>query len=279
MLEDFTAKSIFQNHGERVVTGQHLMQASSDIFLGWLRAPGGVDGISRDFYGRQLKDWKGSFEAAGAFPRGMGIYGRLCGWTLARAHARSGDRIAIAAYMGSGDVFDRAIADFSIAYADQTNTTTPRSKVPLTAGEWRPNSGSSASWPYCVIDMPSTEALPVENTQSEPPATVSSLVRATVQVVQFRTVRSWISAYVCNASRATMNVAIRREIRRGSSSSAIMPSSTPTSSSSNSLSVEGGNLPGELGSWVVSAKSWPTILQAADRTNICVSGLATSSAV
>ena len=119
VLEDFTAKSIFQNHGERVVTGQHLMQASSDIFLGWLRAPGGVDGISRDFYGRQLKDWKGSFEAAGALPRGMGIYGRLCGWTLARAHARSGDRIAIAAYMGSGDVFDRAIADFSVAYADQ----------------------------------------------------------------------------------------------------------------------------------------------------------------
>ena len=119
VLEGFTAKSGYANHGERVVAGQHLMQASSDIFLGWLRNDSGFDGVSRDFYGRQLKDWKGSFETAGALPQGAGLYGRTCGWTLARAHARSGDRIAIASYLGGGDVFDRAIADFSVAYADQ----------------------------------------------------------------------------------------------------------------------------------------------------------------
>ena len=119
VLEDFTAKSEFGNHGERVVAGQHLMQASSDIFLGWVHVESGFDGQPRDYYGRQLKDWKGSFETAGALPEGMGLYGRVCGWTLARAHARSGDRIAIASYLGGSDVFDRAIADFSVAYADQ----------------------------------------------------------------------------------------------------------------------------------------------------------------
>jgi uncharacterized protein (DUF2252 family) len=119
VLEEFTAKSEYANHGERVVAGQHLMQASSDIFLGWLHVEAGIDGVSRDFYGRQLKDWKGSFETEGALPQGMAIYGRTCGWTLARAHARSGDRMAIAAYLGGSDVFDRAIADYSVAYADQ----------------------------------------------------------------------------------------------------------------------------------------------------------------
>ncbi len=119
VLEEFTAKSEFGNHGHRVVAGQHLMQASSDIFLGWVHVESGIDGQARDFYGRQLKDWKGSFETAGALPQGVGVYGRVCGWTLARAHARSGDRIAIASYLGGGDVFDRAIADFSTAYADQ----------------------------------------------------------------------------------------------------------------------------------------------------------------
>jgi uncharacterized protein (DUF2252 family) len=119
VLEDFTAKSQYTNHGERVVAGQHLMQASSDIFLGWLHVDSGIDGQPRDFYGRQLKDWKGSFETEGALPKGMEIYGQTCGWTLARAHARSGDRIAIAAYLGQSDAFDRAIADFSEAYADQ----------------------------------------------------------------------------------------------------------------------------------------------------------------
>ena len=119
VLEEFTGKSGYSNHGERVVAGQHLMQASSDIFLGWLHVEAGIDGVSRDFYGRQLKDWKGSFEMEGALPQGMAIYGRVCGWTLARAHARSGDRIAIASYLGGGDAFDRAIAEYSVAYADQ----------------------------------------------------------------------------------------------------------------------------------------------------------------
>jgi hypothetical protein len=119
VLEDFSAKSEYANHGQRVVAGQHLMQASSDIFLGWLHVERGIDGRPRDFYGRQLKDWKGSFEAEGALPEGAATYGRVCGWTLARAHARSGDRIAIAAYLGGSDAFDRAIADFSEAYADQ----------------------------------------------------------------------------------------------------------------------------------------------------------------
>src|SRR5947208_15918089 len=95
------------------------MQATCDIFLGWLHVESGLDGRARDFYGRQLKDWKGSAEIEQMVPKGMATYGRLCGWTLARAHARSGDRIAIAAYLGGGSAFDRAIVDFSRAYADQ----------------------------------------------------------------------------------------------------------------------------------------------------------------
>jgi sugar/nucleoside kinase (ribokinase family) len=95
------------------------MQAVSDIFLGWVRVDAGMDGKPRDFYGRQLKDWKGSAEIEQMIPRGMAVYGGLCGWTLARAHARSGDRIAIASYLGGGNAFDRAILEFSRAYADQ----------------------------------------------------------------------------------------------------------------------------------------------------------------
>jgi uncharacterized protein (DUF2252 family) len=119
VLEQFLGPSEFENHGERVVTGQRLMQASSDIFLGWLHVESGIDGRERDFYGRQLKDWKGSAEIEQMVPKGMAQYGRLCGWTLARAHARSGDRIAIAAYLGKGASFDRAIVEFSQAYAEQ----------------------------------------------------------------------------------------------------------------------------------------------------------------
>jgi uncharacterized protein (DUF2252 family) len=119
VLEEFLGSSEFENHGERVVTGQHLMQASSDIFLGWLHVESGLDDKERDFYGRQLKDWKGSAEVEQMVPKGMATYGRLCGWTLARAHARSGDRIAIAAYLGKGASFDRAIVEFSHAYAEQ----------------------------------------------------------------------------------------------------------------------------------------------------------------
>jgi uncharacterized protein (DUF2252 family) len=119
VLEEFVGKSTYANHGQRVVTGQRLMQAVSDIFLGWVHVPAGLDGQARDFYGRQLRDWKGSATVEQMVPDGMAAYGRLCGWTLARAHARSGDRIAIAAYLGSGNAFDRAILDFSKAYADQ----------------------------------------------------------------------------------------------------------------------------------------------------------------
>jgi uncharacterized protein (DUF2252 family) len=119
VLEEFLGPSKFKNHGERVVVGQRLMQATSDIFLGWLHVDSGLDNQPRDFYGRQLKDWKGSAEIEQMVPPAMATYGGLCGWTLARAHARSGDRIAIAAYLGGGDSFDRAILEFSNAYAEQ----------------------------------------------------------------------------------------------------------------------------------------------------------------
>jgi uncharacterized protein (DUF2252 family) len=103
--------------GRRVVEGQRLMQASSDIFLGWATV-GGIDGRERDFYVRQLRDWKGSVEPSEMVPEGLKAYGELCGWTLARAHARTGDRIAIAAYLGEGNEFDHAIAEFGERYAD-----------------------------------------------------------------------------------------------------------------------------------------------------------------
>jgi uncharacterized protein (DUF2252 family) len=119
VLEDVLDPSEFSNHGQRVVVGQRLMQATSDIFLGWLHVESGLDGNDRDFYARQLKDWKGSAEIEQMVPKGMATYGKLCGWTLARAHARSGDRIAIAAYLGNGTSFDRAIVEFSKAYAEQ----------------------------------------------------------------------------------------------------------------------------------------------------------------
>ena len=119
LLEEFAGKSRYGNHGERVVAGQHLMQATSDIFLGWRRMANPIENIVRDFYVRQLKDWKGSAEIETMLPSGMVVYGQLCAWTLARAHARSGDRVAIAAYLGGSDVFDRAIVNFAEAYADQ----------------------------------------------------------------------------------------------------------------------------------------------------------------
>jgi len=119
VLEEFVGSSEFANHGERVVVGQRLMQATSDIFLGWLHIDSGLDGKPRDFYGRQLKDWKGSVEIEQLVPKAMATYGELCGWTLARAHARSGDRIAIAAYLGGGSSFEKAILEFSNAYAEQ----------------------------------------------------------------------------------------------------------------------------------------------------------------
>ena len=95
------------------------MQAVSDIFLGWQHISSGLDGRERDFYIRQLKDWKGSLAFEALLPPGAAAYGRACGWTLARAHARSGDRVAIASYLGKSDIFDRAIAEFAETYADQ----------------------------------------------------------------------------------------------------------------------------------------------------------------
>ena len=118
VLEEFVGKSGYANHGERVVAGQHLMQAASDIFLGWQQVEG-PDGVNRDFYVRQLRDWKGSFEIEDSIPQGLTKYVGVCGQALARAHARSGDRIAIASYLGNGPTFERAIADFAEAYADQ----------------------------------------------------------------------------------------------------------------------------------------------------------------
>ena len=118
VLERFVGKSKYTNHGQRVVAGQRLMQASSDIFLGWQRVTG-LDGKDRDFYLRQLRDWKGSADVDTMAVSLMAGYARVCAATLARAHARSGDRIAIASYLGNSDTFDRAIADFSAAYADQ----------------------------------------------------------------------------------------------------------------------------------------------------------------
>jgi uncharacterized protein (DUF2252 family) len=115
VLEAHLPRSKYRNHGQRVVQGQRMMQAASDIFLGWTT---GVD-VSRHFYWRQLRDMKGSVVIEEMTPLGLALYGRLCGWTLARAHARSGDPVAIAAYLGETDAFDRAITTFSERYADQ----------------------------------------------------------------------------------------------------------------------------------------------------------------
>jgi uncharacterized protein (DUF2252 family) len=119
VLSRFVGTSKYANQGQRVVAGQRLMQAASDIFLGWVHIVAGLDGKDRDFYVRQLRDWKFSVDISTMVPDGMRQYGQLCGWTLARAHARSGDRIAIASYLGSSDVFDKAIVQFAVAYADQ----------------------------------------------------------------------------------------------------------------------------------------------------------------
>ena len=118
VLAAWCGRSQYRSQGERVVAGQHLMQAESDIFLGWTHAVG-ADGVDRDYYLRQLKDWKLSVPIEPALPSGMAVYAQMCGWTLARAHARSGDRIALAAYLGGSAKFAQAIADFAEAYADQ----------------------------------------------------------------------------------------------------------------------------------------------------------------
>ncbi len=115
VLEPYLGRSRYSQHGERVVQGQRMMQAASDIYLGWTK---GLD-VRRHFYWRQLRDMKGSVEVEAMAPVGLTFYARTCGWTLARAHARSGDPVAMAAYLGDSDTFDKSITDFSERYADQ----------------------------------------------------------------------------------------------------------------------------------------------------------------
>jgi hypothetical protein len=115
VLEDHLPKSRYKQHGERVVHGQRLMQAASDIFLGWTK---GAD-VTRNFYWRQLRDMKASALVEDMSPSSLGFYADICGWTLARAHARSGDPVAITECLGGGDEFDQAINDFAKRYADQ----------------------------------------------------------------------------------------------------------------------------------------------------------------
>jgi hypothetical protein len=119
VLEAFAGRSEYRNAGHRVVAGQRLMQAASDVFLGWFRVSDGLDGVPRDFYVRQLRDWKGSADIDTMGPEAMTVYAQMCGWTLARAHARSGDPVAIASYLGKKPVFDEALASFAAAYADR----------------------------------------------------------------------------------------------------------------------------------------------------------------
>jgi hypothetical protein len=118
VLEPYAGRSSYTNHGQRVVMGQRLMQAATDVFLGWQRIKG-LDGTIRDYYVRQFHDWKGGADVERLQVPGATVYARFCGATLARGHARWGDRIAIASYLGQGDMFDRAVADFAVAYADQ----------------------------------------------------------------------------------------------------------------------------------------------------------------
>ncbi|MBS1880615.1 MAG: DUF2252 domain-containing protein [Actinobacteria bacterium] len=134
VLEPHLGASEYGNHGERVVRGQRMMQASSDIFLSWQRSTG-LDGLDHDFYVRQLWDWKASADLARLSERGLATYTRACAWSLARSHARSGDRLAIAAYLGKGAVFDHAIAEFSVRYADQNEADHGRLLEAIAAGE------------------------------------------------------------------------------------------------------------------------------------------------
>jgi uncharacterized protein (DUF2252 family) len=147
VLEQFVGKSTYTNCGQRVVAGQRVMQATSDIFLGWQHVRSGLDGQERDFYVRQLKDWKGSFDYEASIPAGAAAYGKACGWTLARAHARSGDRIAIARYLGKADVFDQAIATFAEIYADQNQRDYEALKAAVDSGRIKIETGTNDAVP------------------------------------------------------------------------------------------------------------------------------------
>jgi uncharacterized protein (DUF2252 family) len=136
---EFLGPSRYANQGQRVVAGQRLMQQASDIFLGWQRTAG-IDGVERDFYVRQLRDWKGSLEIAELRPEGLTTYGEYCAWCLARAHARSGDRIAIAGYLGSSPAFEHAVADFAETYAGVNDGDHRRLAEAVAAGRVRAQS-------------------------------------------------------------------------------------------------------------------------------------------
>jgi uncharacterized protein (DUF2252 family) len=134
VLEPYLGASVFEHHGERVVRGQRLSQAAIDVFLGWQRSVG-LDGLEHDFYIRQLWDWKASIDLSTMDDSGLHAYTRACGWSMARAHARSGDRLAIAAYLGAGSKFDEAIARFAAAYADQNDLDHQRLADAVASGE------------------------------------------------------------------------------------------------------------------------------------------------
>ncbi|MBS1884010.1 MAG: DUF2252 domain-containing protein [Actinobacteria bacterium] len=140
VLEPHLAVSAYENHGERVVRGQRMMQAATDIFLSWQRSTG-LDGLEHDFYVRQLWDWKASADLSRLSERGLVTYTRACAWALARSHARSGDRLAIAAYLGKGDRFEAAIAEFSTRYADQNEADHRRLVEAIAAGELEATEG------------------------------------------------------------------------------------------------------------------------------------------
>ena len=140
VLEPFLGKSEFANHGQRVVEGQRLTQAASDIMLGWIRVDG-LDGVKRDFYLRQLWDAKGSALVDLMEPNLLAIYGGICGKALARAHARAGDAVAIASYLGGGDTFDRSLAEFAAAYADQNERDYATIKQAVESGRIKAETG------------------------------------------------------------------------------------------------------------------------------------------
>jgi hypothetical protein len=140
VLEPHLGASEFENHGERVVRGQRLSQAAIDVFLGWQRSLG-LDGVEHDFYIRQLWDWKASIDLSTMSESGLHAYTRACGWSMARAHARSGDRLAIAAYLGAGSKFDEALARFAATYADQNELDHRRLADAVATGEVTAQSG------------------------------------------------------------------------------------------------------------------------------------------
>ncbi|HTT94891.1 MAG TPA: DUF2252 domain-containing protein [Solirubrobacterales bacterium] len=140
VLEPHLGESAYENHGERVVRGQRMMQAATDIFLSWQRSTG-LDGLEHDFYMRQLWDWKASADLSRMSERGLVTYTRACAWSLARSHARSGDRLAIAAYLGKGSRFDDAIADFAVRYADRNERDHARLAEAIAAGELEATEG------------------------------------------------------------------------------------------------------------------------------------------